>query len=253
MRIDPRHPFARSVWWSLVVLNLVFAALLLVVAVAKPFTVVDAERAFSVDPSYSERIVDQMGPSLFTSVAKQFDLDAEMSFANWVSTLQFAFCGLLAFIVYSSLPRKRTPVAAGWLLAGTGMLFLSIEEATGFHEIVGVSLGGPETVSVGPLSWHMVYRWVLIYSIPLLLAAVLLILWVRKAMPEEPRLRRLVFLGVAFWIVALLLEGIGTSIPHAFTRVEIFFEELSEMVGALLFIYSFAHFQSRMTGSPLTH
>ena len=118
---------------------------------------------------------------------------------------------------------------------------------------MGLNIGGPETVTIGLLSWHLVYRWVLIYSIPLLLAAVLLILWIRKAMPDEPRLRRLVILGVASWIVALLLEGIGTSIPHAFTRVEIFFEEILEMVGALLFIYSFAHFQSRMSGSPLTH
>jgi len=94
---------------------------------------------------------------------------------------------------------------------------------------------------------------VLIYSIPLLLAAVLLVLWIRKAMPEEPGLRRLVILGVASWVVTLLLEGIGTSIPHAFTRVEIFFEELFETVGALLFIYSFAHFQSRISSSPLTH
>lgn len=246
MRIDPQHPFARSVWWSLVALNLIFTLLLLVLAVVKPFMIADRERAFSIDPSYSERIMHQIEPSLFLVIAKQLDLNDEGNFANWVSTLQLAFCGLLAFLIFSSLPRKRTFIAVGWLLAGAGMMFLSFEEAGSLHELVGVSMGGSGTISIGPLSWHEVYRWVLIYSIPLLLAAVVLILWVRWAMREEPRLRRLVILGFALWIAALLLEGIGTSIPHAFIRVEILLEELFEIAGALLFIYSFAHYQWRL-------
>jgi hypothetical protein len=222
MWIDIKHPFIRGYWWVLVYVSVVLSVVNLFLAFAWQ------------SPSLGGLLRDAAG---------YVYLDLEYNAATWFSSILLATCSLSAFLVYSSLPSRRSLIAAGWLVAGFVFLFLSVDETAGFHERLGFTMGEPHKLSLGPFTWLSTSRWVLIYAVPILIFVVFLVLWIRKALAGEAKSRLAVLAGLACWIGVILLESLLFTIPEGLRPVEIWLEESLEMAGALLFIYAFARFQ----------
>ena len=197
-----------------------------------------------------------------------FHLDREGNLPTWFSASQLFVLALVFFAIFLN---ERHDEAPGWnrrvwLLCAAGALFLSLDEATALHEMLGTMLASAVN-DAEPGSWldglrdFPFYYWVLIY-VPIagpLAAAVLFYLW--RKMGRERR----AVLGSALSVFAGavgvdFLEGRSGAPDHALFPLTVFgtqypfgiflLEEFLEMFGVSLMLCAFVqHLSNRIVAN----
>ncbi len=170
-------------------------------------------------------------------------LDGEANLPSWFSsTLWIIAAGLAAAIALSRSAHPRG-LAGYWGALVALCIFLSLDEASMFHERFGSLLGG--TVSAGD---YLFYNW-LLYGIGAVAVVGLLFVPFLLALPRGTTLRialaAAVFLSGA--IGAEMLGGAARAGAIDFIEgrlawgLELMVEELLEMAGIILLIHALLH------------
>jgi hypothetical protein len=165
-----------------------------------------------------------------------FDLDEELNFPSYYSTVSLLFCSsLLAVIAFAK--SKNSERYLYWFGLAVIFLFLSMDESIGLHESlkskVQIALNTSE-------SFHS--AWVIPYSIALI---IFLLVYV-KFLFNLPVKTRILFLiaGSVYVSGAVGMELIREFYSKlyadniTFTIIIITIEELLEMTGIVVFIYA---------------
>lgn len=165
-----------------------------------------------------------------------FDLNREANIPTWYSSLiLFISACLLFFISYYKGAKDSNQKF--WKTLAFIFLYLSIDELSSIHE----DFNNPVR-SLLHLGGVFYWSWI----VPAILILIILFFYFFRfiiSLPKETRnlfiLSAIIFVGgaVGLEMIGGLLssEGMRNSIPH---RIETFFEEVMEMTGVLIFIYS---------------
>ena len=165
-----------------------------------------------------------------------FDLDEELNFPSYYSTVSLLFCSsLLAVIAFAK--RKNDERCLYWFGLAIIFLFLSMDESIGLHESlkskVQIALNTSE-------SFHS--AWVIPYSIGLI---IFLLAYVRFVFNLPAKTRILFLIAGAVYVAGaigmeLIRECYSNCYDDNITVVIaiITVEELLEMTGIVIFIYT---------------
>ncbi|MCP5099322.1 MAG: hypothetical protein GY943_27530 [Chloroflexi bacterium] len=184
-----------------------------------------------------ENVLSGESDGMITLLIDLFSVNLEESIPTWYATLLlFISAGLLAFIA-AAKSKKKDAYTRYWIGLAIIFLYLSMDEGAAIHEIV-----------VDPLqamfntTGYLTFAWQIVF-VPLVLVFALVYLRFLFHLPS--RIRNYVILaGVLYVGGAIVIEGIsanrwyldgGVSFPYlAIATVE----ELSEMLGVVVFIYA---------------
>ena len=176
----------------------------------------------------------------FFTVSLLVDLDGESNLPTWYSSIQlFIVATFLAVFAFAKFDKKNI---LSWTLLIWPIVFLglSIDETAQIHEYFGAKSdillpGGTRDNSV----FHETGIWMFLLGIPFLLFMVGLVFSLKKYLGGSWRLIR-VFLTAA---VVYIGSAAGTDCienfipPNGSERIlQVFLEELGEMIGATLFL-----------------
>jgi hypothetical protein len=157
-----------------------------------------------------------------------FDLDAEVNFPTWFSTMQLAIIAATALGICSidkpSYPRLRD--RAGWILLAAAFAFLSLDEFVQIHEILD------RHRDIFP------YKWCFYYAPVAAVVGGACIVFLYRRFPRGSGLWKLFLVGCALLgagamgmeLVDLALVRSGVRIQLLF-RLEVILEEFLEMLG----------------------
>ncbi|MGR3293356.1 MAG: hypothetical protein ACUZ9M_04980 [Candidatus Scalindua sp.] len=165
-----------------------------------------------------------------------FDLDEELNFPSYYSTVSLLFCSsLLAVITFAK--RKNKERYLYWFGLAVIFLFLSMDESIGLHE----SLKSKVQIALNT-SKSFYSAWVIPYSIALIIFLLVYVKFVFN-LPSKTRILFLIA-GLVYVVGALGMEIIGEfySKLHADNITLVIMlttiEELLEMTGIVIFIYT---------------
>ena len=165
-----------------------------------------------------------------------FDVGAEQSIPTWYASVSLLICAALLWIIGAANQGSDDGAKMQWKGLATIFLLLSLDEVATVHEWTANLLPNVEPEGI------FYYTWLLL-GIPF--AALISLLYLRFLFRLPPRTRRLFVLAGAVFVGGALgmeminaqeefLHGSGTLRYAAMTG----FEELMEMVGVLIFMYS---------------
>ncbi len=165
-----------------------------------------------------------------------FNFDTEMNIPTIYSALALLFSGILLFII-GDMNRQASHSYISWFALSFIFVFLAIDEIAVIHENLIIPVR--ETLGTSGL---LFYAWVIPYSIGLLLFLIIF----SKFLLTLPRQSLLYFVvsGTIFVTGAIGFELIGGQHAEIHGRDNIAYafittcEELLEMLGIALFIYS---------------
>lgn len=199
-------------------------------------------------------------PSHFEELTTFFHLDREGNLPTWFSSVQFLLlAGAFAALYFAGRYRHN---AALWLVCTAGAVFLSLDEASGLHELLGTSLkqwykNVPQESFLGRIQYLFSYYWMMIYlPVVLPICAVILRVMARELGSEF----RYVLLAAAIFFTGAVgldyLEGrygtpdhTGVSIATKGGTVWLdvaLVEEMMEMFAVSLAITAFARHYAKM-------
>ncbi len=174
--------------------------------------------------------------SFMNIYVRLFDMDKEANIPAWFSSfiLLFSAC-LLLFISYYK--DKNDSNQRYWKILAFIFLYLSIDELASIHE----DFNNPVR-SLLHLGGIFYWSWI----VPAILILVILFFYFFRFLLSLPKDTRNLFLlsAIIFISGAIVLEMIGgllysKQMNNSFaSRIEIFFEEVLEITGVLIFIYS---------------
>jgi hypothetical protein len=174
---------------------------------------------------------------LATFVVKQFDLAQEGNFATWVSSIMLFLNALCAYTGVRRYWSVDKGLATPRLFLSGGFLYLSLDDFIQLHEFLERAARGLLT-RVGFEGKSMVY-FVLLFgtALAITLTAYLWFFYLRSAKPRD---LRLVFWSIGFILIGMFSEGMYRflkcpNLSRCF-RVEVVFEEGSELLAILLFL-----------------
>jgi hypothetical protein len=183
-----------------------------------------------------------------------FNLAHEMSFPNFFSAcLLLTASALLFYIPRVRTAKKKLKNKLYWIILGCLFLFLSLDEATQIHEELMVTVKERIFNRTGfdDLSGYLYMPWVIPY---LLLVLVVGISFLKFLVHLEKRTRNLFIISGAVYITgALCLEMVEGhfakyyGIDSAGYLFCVTVEEIMEMSGIIIFIYSLLDFLSPLT------
>ena len=172
---------------------------------------------------------------MFKIFNKLFDLDREGNIPAFFSSLLLLTASLLLMFIY----KVSTHQANYWLFLSLLFLFLSVDESVQIHEILNrLKL---ETEMFKDLK--LVYVWIF----PYLILIVLLFFFLKRfifSLPPQTRnlmiLSAVIFVGSAMGveIVHDFLKVINGGIENMYLEFLICLEEIGEMTGTIIFIYT---------------
>lgn len=173
-----------------------------------------------------------------TPLVHLFHVADEANITSWYSAVLLLMSAFLLGVIAAVKHQQKSPYARHWTFLGLIFLYLSMDEASRIHELVGFWLH-----DLLGTSGIFYYAWV-IAVIPILL--VLLVLFFNFLKDLPPRFRLLFIVsGVVFVFGALGMEMIGSifrgttfGIQKLFEAVSITFEEFLENAGIVIFIYA---------------
>lgn len=184
-----------------------------------------------------ENVVPGSNSSLVISFMELFSVNAEETIPTWYATILLFVSAVLLGAIAAVKRQTRDPHTGYW--AGLSLIFfyLSLDEGAVIHELFSTPL---ETTF--NTSGYLTFAWLIVF-IPLLLIFALLYLRFLLRLPS--RIRNFFVLAGLFYVGgAVIVEAIsanryaidgGVSFPYlAIATVE----ELMEMWGVVLFIYS---------------
>lgn len=170
---------------------------------------------------------------------QMFDLDAENNLPAWFSSLQLGLIAALSLLIASRCDSKIGPRPRFFVVAAAGFLFLSANEALGIHErITHLGKVFPWLPAINNSG-----RWMPVYGV----LALVILIWVWRDVCVLWKIRpytvRCAILGAAtFLIGAVGLEIISYKFLRKtpYYTTEVLVEEVLEMVGAGIMLYSTA-------------
>ncbi|QIN77680.1 hypothetical protein GBA65_03200 [Rubrobacter marinus] len=220
---------ARKVFWVLLSVALLLAALCVAVVLYKATPGAAESRLFSDNPNLGS--------------LNLFDLKKEQSFGTWYTAFLLLSCSALAAVVSSLKRRAGEPYVNHWRILSLVFLYLSIDEGVTIHEKLG-PITRPFLRSFGiQLGGLLNNAWV----IP---AAVLLLVFVVAFLGfffRLPRKQQVLFLvaGLLYVGGAMGLEMVNALVASIFgeqkgmVRIMIpVAEESLEMLGIVVFAYA---------------
>lgn len=171
-----------------------------------------------------------------------FDVDYEANFPTYYSSLLLLLSSLLLMYIASATKADRGKYHTHWLGLAATFLFLATDEILQLHEMLIEPLR-----AILDTSGFLFYAWVIPYAFLLLLVG---LLYLRFLAYLPKRIRNLFLLSGAVYVGgALGFEMIvgyimtsnivtDTRTLYALTTLSLHLEELLEMLGTALFIYS---------------
>jgi hypothetical protein len=173
-----------------------------------------------------------------------FNLDRELNFPTWYSTLMLGFCSVLLKIIAIGKKQQCNRYATDWQLLSLIFLLLAIDEILSIHEILII----PEVSDALKLPWFLHSMWVI--------PGILFVLWFAKRYwkfsRQLPPKSRQHFITAAFTYIggALIMEMIGSYVAEAQGQQNLTYalvataEEIMEMIGVIIFIYGLLYYLS---------
>lgn len=166
-----------------------------------------------------------------------FNLDAERNVPTLYASVSILFCSVLLSVIGTARRRMGDKHSLYWFGLAFIFLFLAVDESSALHEYLIYPV--QSTLNTSGL---LFYAWIIPYSILLL---IFLLVYIRF-MFNLPRKTMVLFIisGGIFVAGAIGFEAIGglqadtvgtRTVSYGFITM---FEELLEMVGIVLFIYS---------------
>jgi hypothetical protein len=173
-----------------------------------------------------------------------FNLDRELNFPTWYSTLMLGFCSVLLKIIAIGKKQQRNRYAADWQLLSLIFLLLAIDEILSIHEILII----PEVSDALKLPWFLHSMWVI--------PGIVFVLWFAKRywkfsrqLPPKSR-QHFVTAACTYIGGALIMEMIGSYVAEAQGQQNLTYaliataEEIMEMIGVIIFIYGLLYYLS---------
>lgn len=168
-------------------------------------------------------------------LVRDFDLDQEGNVPTWFQSLALAFTAALLFVAAAASRERDRRQAPWWRAMGVGMVLLSLDEASSFHERMRLPV---EWLRGMPAWWN--YSWVVAGACLVVLVGVLVRRWF-NTLPGPTR-RLLGLAGCLYVLGAVGFEALG-GLQAATTGVETplyvltcTIEETMEMVATLIAI-----------------
>lgn len=178
-----------------------------------------------------------------------WNVDAEVSIPTWFAqSLLIVAAGLLFLIAKST--RRDKPY---WYILAGVMIFMSIDEGASIHELLITPMRGLLNIETGPLY----YTWVVVYGLGLGVAGLFFLRFYAR-LGRKTRWLLAVALA-AFLAGALGIEMLGgwiisqADLTWQFYAAVVGVEELFEMLGASLLIYTLLDFMSRRARTSTLH
>ena len=178
-----------------------------------------------------------LGHDNIFGLVSRFDVASEANVPTWFSSSLLLVCSLLLSIIAVGKKRERDRYALHWCALAVIFLFLSMDEAASFHELLNRPLQ-----SALHTNGVFRYAWVIPYGVAVMVFA-LVYLKFFLALPKQTRL--LVFVaGCTYVSGALGLELVGGEIEthwgnqNMMWALETTVEEFLEMLGVAVFIYA---------------
>lgn len=168
--------------------------------------------------------------------------DAERSVATWFSAILLLVCGVALSVIAGAKWRRQEPYKLHWVILTLTFFGLSLDEVAGFHELFNGFLADfTESVS------YLQFPWVIAGSI---FVAGFGFLFFRFWLALKSETRWLFLLAALIFLTgALGLEIIGSQENYrqgaslAYSLITTF-EELFEMLGAIIFLYALTKYIS---------
>jgi hypothetical protein len=177
--------------------------------------------------------------------AKMFNLDREMNFPSWYSTLMLAFCALLLGAIAAGKKTESDRFWRYWKVLSTIFWFLAVDELFSIHEILII----PDVAKALKLPWFLHSMWV----IPAIVLVAIFLQKYWKFTLHLPRRSRFHFMLAAFLYIggALGMEMVGSYIAEWQGQQNLLYalvattEEVIEMIGIIVFIYGLLYYLGR--------
>lgn len=174
------------------------------------------------------------------------DFDTENNIPTLYSTFILFVNSLLFLIIALSRKQNGTDYVA-WLGLMFGFFYLSLDEILGIHERLDHMIR-----AVFDMSGVLYYAWVIPYGV---IAAVVGVIYLPFLLKLPKKIRILfVVSGIVYILGAIGFEMLGGMQDEQFGEENLFyavlytFEELLEMLGASLFVYSLLAYMSEQSG-----
>jgi len=178
-------------------------------------------------------------PSTF--VVTRFHLDKEANVPTWFSSMLLFSISATAIIIYFTGQIRSSAYylqRSFWIIFSSVFLFLSLDEAAQFHEIIDKSFS---------------VKWVFVYA-PLAGVFFLLCLYFLIVVErDEHVVRRWIIFGLFFYALGgLFSEYISYkfSLPDALQQLEYVVEEALEILGAIMVLMGCFQKVNSITGNP---
>lgn len=178
----------------------------------------------------------------YEALTRFINLDAEANLPAWFSSMQLFAAGLVAALIGLSSRSKPVSRAAEdgwiWLTMAVIFLFLSMDEAAQFHELLGKVLS--ERMSGTGLKHGF---WIVVF-LPAGLAALGFGIWLLPRLFPGSIQARICFVAGCLLIIIgsagleIVSYGLERSLNSASYILEVSIEELSEMTGGTLTLYA---------------
>lgn len=209
--------------------------------------------AISIITEYLVEVVLALSTNvLLVDVLNLFSVNLEESIPTWYSTiLLFVAAVLLTFIALVKF-RELDGYRWQWLGLAVGFVYLSIDEGAGIHEL----FVDPLKLAFNPTGFFA-FGWQIV-AIPVVLVVMLLYTRFIFQLPTRSRLW-LIFSGGLYLGGALIVEGISANqwdINDGISMVYLSIatiEELFEMLGVVLFIYTLLDYMEQAGYSFAIH
>lgn len=168
------------------------------------------------------------------TLARWFDLDAEMTIASWFSASQLLVTGLLMLVISAFSDRRNWPSPRFCIAVGLGFFFLSTDEAAMIHERI--------TVIGRNHAWVPCFRdihgtWIFLYAV--VGAGLAASMWRSMLAMLAHHRQAALLMGGGFGV--LLAGAVGVEVSGYYgligsDRVQVALEEFLEMFGATLIL-----------------
>ncbi len=182
-----------------------------------------------------------------------FDVGGDNTVPTWYSSLTLLICSLLLLFIGSVKLKEQDRHKNKWLLLALIFLFLSIDEVATIHETFG------KLVHVSDSTGFFQYEWVIFGLLFVLIVG----LYCFRFILSLPSQIKILFLlsGLIYVAGALGLEMINARTVYLYGKdsrtilyaVGTTFEELCEMLGISLFIYSLLKYIKYQLGIRFLH
>jgi hypothetical protein len=166
----------------------------------------------------------------------QFDLEKEHNIPTWYSSSALLLCSLLLAMIWKATRQTGQRFAQYWLVLSIGFLYLSLDEAASFHELMEAP--SRQLFQPGP---YMKVVWV----IPGTLVSLIFGISLWRFLANLPRTTRHLFLLAGFIYLggAMGMELLSTYYLSTYGRnmvysLTIVSEEGLEMLGILVFLHA---------------